>query len=379
MRKKGKTIALFLILSICLASFAFAAPAEEARAEFTAEKPDSSGVFALNFTISNASFNAFQFAVRFNPSVVQPLDASGKTAASFGAFATKTQPWLSTVGCSLNAETGFVGFTGYISPGETASLIKDGEAHIGSEGVRFFSFRFKKIGAGAPDFKIATQALGEPYEHAFPEGAGIIGSAGKSKGSVVFDLAAMDAGSSTGDLNPPTVPTKPTAEALLEKSLILKIDSHALVANSGVTAFYPGETKVVPQIDASGRTLVPLRFISEKLGAKVAWEGEKQTAVITSNGKTIRMTIGDSFFLVDGVKCEMDTAAKLVESAPGYVRTLVPLRFVAEALGKTVAWNPELRFVIIAPGDYTWDVNGVVEKELLGKANSLLIMYSSFV
>ncbi|NMB40611.1 MAG: copper amine oxidase N-terminal domain-containing protein [Firmicutes bacterium] len=39
----------------------------------------------------------------------------------------------------------------------------------------------------------------------------------------------------------------------------------------------------VPAINFKGRTMVPVRFVSEALGADIAWDAEKETAVITTN------------------------------------------------------------------------------------------------
>jgi hypothetical protein len=39
---------------------------------------------------------------------------------------------------------------------------------------------------------------------------------------------------------------------------------------------------VYPKIIDS-RTMVPIRFVSEALGAKVDWEGETKTVIVTTN------------------------------------------------------------------------------------------------
>ncbi len=39
----------------------------------------------------------------------------------------------------------------------------------------------------------------------------------------------------------------------------------------------------VPAINFKGRTMVPVRFVSEALGADIAWDAEKETAIITTD------------------------------------------------------------------------------------------------
>jgi len=106
-------------------------------------------------------------------------------------------------------------------------------------------------------------------------------------------------------------------------------------------------TDVSAYIDANSRTMVPVRFISEALYAIVNWDGDTQTATITSaSGKVITITIGSSTLNIteNGVKSavEMDTAAVIRDG-----RTFVPLRFIAEALGLTVGWDGATNTVIL--------------------------------
>ena len=89
-----------------------------------------------------------------------------------------------------------------------------------------------------------------------------------------------------------------------------------------------------PFINTDGRTMVPVRFVSERLGADVTWESDTETAVIKYNGKEIRMPIGSNQVSVNGQAVELDTQAELYEG-----RTMVPLRFVSEVLGSKVEWD----------------------------------------
>ncbi len=87
-----------------------------------------------------------------------------------------------------------------------------------------------------------------------------------------------------------------------------------------------------PLIDDTNRTQIPLRVVSEKLGANVEWQNETWTAVLNDD---IVVKIGsDTITKQDGSIVKMDTKAFLKDG-----RTFVPLRFVSEILGFSVDYN----------------------------------------
>ncbi|OEG00194.1 hypothetical protein BHF71_05765 [Vulcanibacillus modesticaldus] len=101
-----------------------------------------------------------------------------------------------------------------------------------------------------------------------------------------------------------------------------------------------------PIIDENDRTLVPIRFISEELGAKVTWEGSTQTVIVTKDDRVIELSIGKTTAEIDGRTYQLDTSAKLVNG-----RTLVPIRFISEALGLEVGWEGNTQTVILNSSD----------------------------
>ncbi|PYI54841.1 N-acetylmuramoyl-L-alanine amidase family protein [Paenibacillus flagellatus] len=98
--------------------------------------------------------------------------------------------------------------------------------------------------------------------------------------------------------------------------------------------------EVPPQIIGQGVTIVPVRIVSEGLGAKVEWFEKEQRVKVVFGGKTIEMKIGDKSATVDGKK-------EVLEEAPALVGdfTFVPIRFIAEQLGHTVGWDDSTRSV----------------------------------
>ena len=88
-----------------------------------------------------------------------------------------------------------------------------------------------------------------------------------------------------------------------------------------------------PPIIENGRTLVPLRAIFEKIGAKVLWDGENQRITATKGNDKITLQIGSNKLYKNGVEKVIDVPAKLVDG-----RTLVPVRAVAESFDCKVNW-----------------------------------------
>ncbi len=99
-----------------------------------------------------------------------------------------------------------------------------------------------------------------------------------------------------------------------------------------------------PFIDENDRTMIPVRFVAENLGAQVSWDQSTKTASIEKGSTLVEITIGKAELRVikegKGETVTMDTAAVLKDS-----RTYVPIRFVAEALGAYVDYSNTYRTV----------------------------------
>jgi hypothetical protein len=86
----------------------------------------------------------------------------------------------------------------------------------------------------------------------------------------------------------------------------------------------------------NGRVLVPMRPIFEALGAQVEWNAATQSIRALVNGKSVILRLTARTAVVDGRIVRLEVPA---QSWGG--RTMVPLRFIAEASGAKVTWNPE--------------------------------------
>ena len=102
---------------------------------------------------------------------------------------------------------------------------------------------------------------------------------------------------------------------------------------------------VEPQL-VNGRTMVPFRAIFEAMGATVEWNQELWQASGEKDGKKVSMIIDSNQVVItnNGEEeiIEIDQAPMIIDG-----RTLVPVRFVAQAFDKIVAWDNEERTVII--------------------------------
>lgn len=98
----------------------------------------------------------------------------------------------------------------------------------------------------------------------------------------------------------------------------------------------------VPPCLINDRTMVPMRAIFEVLGCSVEWDDASQTATGMRNGSVVSLTIGANKGSIDGEKVDLDAPAALISD-----RTMIPLRFVSEAMGALVAWEDETNTVRI--------------------------------
>ncbi|MEF2969099.1 copper amine oxidase N-terminal domain-containing protein [Paenibacillus sp. M1] len=122
-------------------------------------------------------------------------------------------------------------------------------------------------------------------------------------------------------------------EADLKNSMILSPESSMAFINGQMVS-------AVQPIVRDGRTLVPLRFISEGFGAKVEFNAKNQSITIKYDNNTISLKIGKKALSVDGKSIKMDVAANVYNNT-----TYIPLRYIGEAFNKKVVYlkNAEIQ------------------------------------
>ncbi|MDX9871264.1 MAG: stalk domain-containing protein [Clostridia bacterium] len=85
----------------------------------------------------------------------------------------------------------------------------------------------------------------------------------------------------------------------------------------------------------NGRTMVPLRFIGEALGAQINWVEVIQAVYLYLDGKTLRLVIGE-------MGPGLDSPPVIING-----RTMVPIRYIAETFGAKVEWLEDSKTVLI--------------------------------
>ena len=138
---------------------------------------------------------------------------------------------------------------------------------------------------------------------------------------------------------------------VLVVGILLGINSFVFAEEEKVTVTLDGAEVLFPDaqpfIDARDRTLVPIRFVSEAMGANVDWDNDANTTIIHKDNDTITYKIGDMKAFLNGEMHVFDTYGILKED-----RTFVPLRFISEMFSCGVEWNGETVTVLItSPGE----------------------------
>lgn len=119
-------------------------------------------------------------------------------------------------------------------------------------------------------------------------------------------------------------------------SIALALCAFALPANAATSYHVQvnGVNLALSQapFDQGGRVFVPLRAVFEGLNAGVAYDNGTINA--TSGDRTVQVKIGSNQAIVNGQQTFLDAAPFIQGST-----TMVPLRFVSEALGATVDYD----------------------------------------
>jgi len=84
-----------------------------------------------------------------------------------------------------------------------------------------------------------------------------------------------------------------------------------------------------------GRTYIPVRYAADACGVaaeNILYADGKVTLI--KGDKVVQLTIGSNVMVINGVSITMDVAAEISND-----RTMLPFRWVAQALGAKVTWN----------------------------------------
>ena len=110
----------------------------------------------------------------------------------------------------------------------------------------------------------------------------------------------------------------------------------------------------VPPVIKHNRTLIPVRAVTNALGASVEWDRETNDVTVTKavysnidisiQASTIKVVIDldTGKYYKDGVEVDFDVPAQVISN-----RTVVPIRFLAEIFGMKVDWDKDLDGVVV--------------------------------
>jgi len=125
---------------------------------------------------------------------------------------------------------------------------------------------------------------------------------------------------------------------MFKKISLTMLAASMLILPSFSPSSYAAETPIT--IDSgilkNNRVLIPLRAVSENLGADVNWNQQQQTITITKDDTEMVLTINSNKVLLNQSEILLDVPAEL-----NYNSTYVPARFVSQTLGADVNWNQQ--------------------------------------
>lgn len=114
----------------------------------------------------------------------------------------------------------------------------------------------------------------------------------------------------------------------------------------------------LPPVIKDGRTLIPVRAITEGLGATVDWDKETKKITITKDDKTIELWLGKNIALVNGEEVPLDTKPEILNS-----RTIVPVRFISETFNLKVNWYGDGEDTIEILEDAKNNIDDIIDSE----------------
>ncbi len=130
---------------------------------------------------------------------------------------------------------------------------------------------------------------------------------------------------------------------------LLSVNAHAEIKEVTVKVNDIKVESPVPAQIVNDRTMLPMRSIFERIGARVTWMESEKIIFATKDSLLITMQIDNTIMSVQQI--ENDEIIKIELDSPPFIvngSTLVPVRAVAESLGYNVEWNSQTYTVDIS-------------------------------
>ncbi|MDF2679256.1 MAG: copper amine oxidase [Brevibacillus sp.] len=127
---------------------------------------------------------------------------------------------------------------------------------------------------------------------------------------------------------------------------VAAFSASAAAAPAAIKVEYNKKAIVFPDqkpVIRESRTLVPIRPIAESLGFDVDWNEKTRTVTINKGTNNVRLVVTQKIAKKNGQTINLDVPAQIINQ-----RTMVPVRFIAEALTYNVNWDQATQTVLIA-------------------------------
>lgn len=159
----------------------------------------------------------------------------------------------------------------------------------------------------------------------------------KSTAGVAIESFKLGQAEQPDDPQPPVPPTGNNI------SMIFNLGQNTYTINGQNT------TMDVSPVIVENRTLLPIRFAADPLGAVTEWNGNENKVTVTLGATKIELWIGSSTALINGVSTMIDPNNPEVKPLIINNRTMLPMRFVTEKLGCDVEWVPPTQIIVNYP------------------------------
>lgn len=209
---------------------------------------------------------------------------------------------------AIDADGNADAFDSYILPRETAEGVicaKNGELLYSADGDKYYAISFQ---SKKPPFADLAEKAGDKRFY-----YGVDGTYGVSADGIYW--TECDGKVSADDI---------FACEIAKNAVKVRVNDEVLSFDT-------------PPVILDGVTLVPLRFITEKLGMRLIYDDGKIIAY-GENG-LIELAVGSDEASVNGEIVKIDVSACIIDG-----RCFVPLRFLGERLGLAVSWNETTHF-----------------------------------
>ncbi len=284
-----------------------------------------------NYTAENPSFtDAGTYTVYYKAVKANHEDVLGSAEVKITKAAAKLE--LSAAGGSSRINRGPVTFT-YTYDGDGKVTVASSDENVATASVdtdkKVVTVTLKAVGTA----KITVSAAEGDNFLAKDATYGLTVQKKKSSSSSSATTTDKDKDNNKTIDNDKTTDNNQAKDdnSAAEKSKVIKLQIGSRIVNVDNEAVIYDTAPVI----RNDRTLVPIRIVTETLGGIVDWNGVTKEVTLHIDGKEIKMTVGKTLE-------KYGVAPVIIDG-----RTFVPVRFVADELGATVAWDNATKTVTI--------------------------------